>query len=550
MLKLEQYSDKYNFLISLIIGFFLVFFIIPLPILTANVHDWHTSVNPDYGMTLNGFLYFWVEPWHFPIFAVDGLGIPFGYNIFYTDSYPLAAFFAKLLPLASAPNIYPACLALSIILQTAAGSYFARACGLRGPAALLAGGFFTFTPFFLFRFGHIALLNHWILLIGLAEVVRNRPGFQGRLLLLSSLAFLTHAYLWAMLFPLFLGATLRAALAAPAPPKILARDYLLGLGLMIGLAYGIGLIGQGLTPLPPDNFGQASLNLLSPFIPQRSGIFPGQGILDATGLQYEGFAYLGVGSLGLLLAAVLVARRPYRWPRWADLGLPALLALFLIYAVSNKVYIGNYLILSIDLPPEWLQIVAQFRNSGRFFWPVGYALVGYSLFIVNKRLRPVPKYGLLLTLLALQIIDAGPMLKTARHEMGDRRTPLIDAATWERHFAHSERLIIAPPFGCAPIEDWPVIVDLQNLAAQNHIPINSLYAARALKTCDEGRDATLAGPPVAGTTYALIGAQTGQAIRAALPCAPLRVPRQTHKLWLPQSASGETEVSICRAGPP
>ena len=98
MLKLEQYSDKYNFLISIIIGVILFFFIIPFPSLIANVRDWHTSVNPDYGMTLNGFLYFWTEPWHFPIFAVDGLGIPFGYNIYYTDSYPLAAFLAKLLP--------------------------------------------------------------------------------------------------------------------------------------------------------------------------------------------------------------------------------------------------------------------------------------------------------------------------------------------------------------------------------------------------------------------------------------------------------------------
>lgn len=369
-------------------------------------------------------------------------------------------------------------------------------------------------------------------------------------MLLSSLAFLTHAYLWAMVFPLFLVATLRAAQPKPAPAKMLARDYLLGFGLMIGLAYGIGLIGQGVTPLPPDNFGQASLNLLGPFVPQRSGIFPGHGILDATGLQYEGFAYLGAGSLGLLLTAVLVLRRPYRWPRGANLGLLALLGLFLIYAVSNKVYIGNYLILSIDLPPEWLQIVAQFRNSGRFFWPVGYALVGYSLFILNKRLRPVPKYGLFLTLLTLQIIDAGPMLKTARHEMGDRRAPLIDDATWERHFAQSQRLIIAPPFGCAPIEDWPVIVDLQNLAAQNRIPINSLYAARALKTCDEARAATLADPPIAETTYALIGPQTGPAIRAALPCSPLRITRQYHKLWLPQTPTGETELSICRAGPP
>lgn len=549
-LKFESFCEKYNIVLSFVIGVILVFVIIPPAQFLATPSDWHSRANLDFSMNLNGFLYFWNEPWRFPLLSVNDLGIPFGFNIFYTDSYPLAAILAKLLPLASAPNIYPACIALSVILQTVAGTSLGRSGGLRGPVALMAGIFFTFTPYFLFRFGHVALLNHWLILAALAEAFRHQPTSVRRLILLSAIAFLTHAYLWAMVFPIFLVVAARAALERPSPFGRLARAYGLAGGLFLGLAYAIGLIGQGAKLVIPDNFGEASLNMLSPIAPQHSGLFRGRAIIDATGYQYEGYAYLGLGSLILIGIALIltIRKRPRLSP--ASLYLSILLLGFFIFALSNKIYIGQYLILNISLPSELLNIVAQLRNSGRFFWPVGYALVAVALFTLARQCRPAVTYGLLLTLLAVQIIDAGPTRKIARREVADQRAPLIDAATWERHFADSRRLIIAPPFGCAPMPDWPAIVDIQNRAAEAYIPINSLYGARSLKTCEEMRDATLSSPPVPGTTYVLIGDQTGPTIRAALDCYPLQIPRRYHKMWLPHAPSGATEFTLCRANAP
>ena len=55
------------------------------------------------------------------------------------------------------------------------------------------------------------------------------------------------------------------------------------------------------------------MNLLSPIVPQDSGLFPGVGgLIDATGGQYEGFNYLGVG---LLLASLLVLPAEVGWLR-------------------------------------------------------------------------------------------------------------------------------------------------------------------------------------------------------------------------------------------
>lgn len=546
----DGFFEKYLTVISIIIGSILVFIIVPIPSLTASVSDWHASTHPDYSMNLNGFLYFWAEPWHFPLLSVKGLGIPFGFNIFYTDSYPLAALIAKILPLSQAPNIYPACIAAAILLQMVSGTYLARCCGLRSPAALMVGIMLTFMPFFLFRFVHIALANHWIILIGLAETIRHRPGHQGRLVLLSLIALLTHAYLLAMIFPLFLIASLRAALLTPTPARKFLVESMSTVGLMVGLAYSIGLVGHGLTPLPPDNFGQASLNLLSPFIPQRSGLLPGRDIIDATGYQYEGYAYLGAGSLMLMLAAAWIAIRK-GIPKLSGpvVLLPLLLGLFWLYALSNRIYLGHHLLLTVDLPDVILKIAAQMRNSGRFFWPVGYALVGLSLFLLQKHLRPAALYGLLGAALVLQIIDAGPMRKVARHDLSDRRTPGIDATLWDRYFAQSQRILVEPPFGCAPMPDWPVIVDLQNVAARKNVPINSLYAARAMRTCDDVRIATEAEPRVPGTLFVFVGPQAASVPRPDLSCHSLRIPRQLHKLWMPHDVSGETELTICSAKP-
>jgi len=72
----------------------------------------------------------------------------------------------------------------------------------------------------------------------------------------------------------------------------------LTLALVMGVVALSGQFGLG-GGLPLFDFsGSAAMNLLSPFVPQKSGLLPGVGgIRDATGGQYEGFNYLGLGLL-------------------------------------------------------------------------------------------------------------------------------------------------------------------------------------------------------------------------------------------------------------
>lgn len=56
----------------------------------------------------------------------------------------------------------------------------------------------------------------------------------------------------------------------------------------------LGFIGSG-TPLSAEGYGTYSMNLLSPFRPQRSGLFPSlNAIADATGDNTKASTTLGL----------------------------------------------------------------------------------------------------------------------------------------------------------------------------------------------------------------------------------------------------------------
>src|SRR5271166_4558330 len=139
----------------------------------------------------------------------------------------------------------------------------------------------------------------------------------------------------------------------------------------------IALTGQfGGGGLPFKLYGQYSMNLLSPLLPQQSGLLPGLGgVIDATGGQYEGFNYLG---LGLLLGSILLLPFEIDWLRRnlrAHLLLFIAFAALTAFALSDRVFAGHWLLYELPMPPLLNPVLGTFRSSGRFFWLIGYAQV-------------------------------------------------------------------------------------------------------------------------------------------------------------------------------
>jgi hypothetical protein len=433
----------------------------------------------DAAQSVIGQRYFLGEPWTWPPLQASRLAWPGGLSVVFTDSIPLILLPLKLLRGLLPPGFYvqQGWLAIAWALQPAAAVYALRSAGERRLLPALAVAVLAISmPGTLARFGQMSLCTHAILLVALGlyfrlvRAVRPREGVATILLLAAAL--LVHPYLLVM----------AAALLAAAPLSLLLRRdrrwlpcaAWLGAGaaLVGGLAWSLGYGGTDL----PGGFGVYSMNLLGPFVPSYRGALPFS-IPDPTGGQwFEGYQYLGGGVLLLgLMGAVAVVRGKVGLRRHAGLVM-VLVGLFL-FSLSGVIYAGRYRLSDIeDLP----QILLQFRATGRFFWPVSYAILIGSVAAV-MRARPGRRAVLLLTVaVALQLAD------TARLQLGAHiiaRAPVawtIDAPALAPVLARHDLLTLWPTYGCgADIMHDQAFLDLLLLGSQTLIRTNTMYTARS-----------------------------------------------------------------------
>jgi len=382
----------------------------------------------DLPMHLAGHIAFQAPGWHWPLLRAPSLAWPHGESIAMTDSNPILSLIAKVFAgLVGHPvNLFGVWLAGCFILQAVAAVYALRgflAAAPAGPvnaaiACIAMAALSILMPEYLFRVIHINLMGQFVLLasLGLAarRCVAKAPPAGGTMFALFVLAVLIHPYLF-----LFCVATL----AAPLVGMMVRRDAgrrdaarTLGLGFLAAVGVFVvlsGEVGQG-----GPGFGLYSMNLLSPFWPQQSGLFGADlPILDETGYQFEGFDYLGAGVLLLLAAAcgmlVISGGEAQRamWRRWAGLVI-VLVALFCL-AVTPQVTLGRFVL--VPLQSRWLeQMFGVVRASGRAIWVVNYAAIAAALGLLAAGLRP--RVFVLLTVIAvgLQWADAGPLRASAR----------------------------------------------------------------------------------------------------------------------------------------
>ena len=399
---------------ALTCGVALVFVLMPPEAITGAGGIWRSPAG-DMAQGLTGHLAFQLDAWRWPLLFAKNLFWPHGVTIALTDSNPLFSLVAKLLGTVSPGpprNLLGVWLALCWLLQPVAAVFALRALcrSLAGAVAVavLAGLF----PALLIRLGHVNLCGHFLILLALGLTLRllqektTRRWIAAGLVL--TIAILSHPYLF-----MAAGSTLAAV---PLQATIRRRDrswwrawppFLAVTGAPVLLfALLAGTLGGG-----DKGFVVYSMNLLSPFWPQRSGLFGADlPIIDATGGQYEGFCYLGAGSLLLLLAALPRIGRLRRWP-----GLVIVLAGLTLIALSSRVYLGQIKLLDLGVKP-WEDIFAVFRASGRAFWPVGYALV-IGAVAAACRLPVAARLPLLAAAIVLQVLDTAPLRLVAEHTM-------------------------------------------------------------------------------------------------------------------------------------
>ncbi|HEY7500985.1 MAG TPA: DUF6311 domain-containing protein [Vicinamibacterales bacterium] len=438
--------------------------------------------------------YFLGDAWRLPIFAVPRMGYPEGGNVLFLDALPLTAIVTKCVYAATRIrlNPYGPWNLLTYLLQGAFAARLLYAAGARSlPAALAGAVLLVCTTSFMWRMQHTAISSHFLILWALALYFESRRGSRRlvEMWVLASLALLINSYLFAMVIALH-AVTLLATIPRDGLPWRDVRTMACGAAAVvaIALASGYGVLFTNPSSMQAMGFGLFSWNLAGLLVPRSFDV-----VRDATGGQYEGEAYIGMGAL-IVVTVALVSRpaataRHVRTHAW----LVALLAACAIYAASNRVYAGSTLVLSYDVPARVESLASFFRATGRFIWPVAYSVVALSLACVFRWWRPAIAIPIAALAVVVQLTEVRPYMRYFKVTTGRALASAIDAARVDEWVRTHDRIWQYPSWSCGGLSGSKVEsgsleanreLQIQLLAARAGTPMNSIYTSRMLKHCD------------------------------------------------------------------
>jgi hypothetical protein len=443
----------------------------------------------DMAQVLTAYYYYVQSSWHLPLFYVSALGTPAGANVVFADVVPVVALAGKLIHNFTGATVNPygvylfLCFALPGVMMTLA----LIAAKTRYALATLIGAIFANTmPALLWRWGHIAVGSHFLLIGALALYLfslqkRTWGGLAGAWIAYLALTYLTDIYLFTMVGTVWLCAVIQRRLDGLVTSRKMLSAGLLTVAALASVITLSGQFGSG-GGLPFDQYGYYgyySMNLLSPFVPQKSGLLPGiRGIIDATGGQYEGFNYLG---LGLLLVTILVLPSEAGWLRRnlrRHVALFFAFAVLIAFAVSNRVFVGHWELFELPIP-HLNRVLGIFRSSGRFFWLVGYAQIAIVIVLGFRRAWPLTALCLaaapILQLCDVQPLRAQIIASIAAGPSAER----LDGIQVARMISGARHVEVVPSIQCSSNEDQDrANVELMLATARANVPTNTVYLAR------------------------------------------------------------------------
>jgi hypothetical protein len=475
--------------------------------------------------------YFIGDAWRWPPLLARNILPPEGLNIAFADGIPALA-----LPLKALRGLLPEGFhgiglwyAIAWVMQPLAAVWCLRGTGERRllPAVAVALAA-SAMPAFINRYGHAALTGHFTLLAALGLYLRlvgaQRPRLWAGAALCAVGTLLVHPYLAAMVL----------ALLAAVPATLLLRGArgwgaAAAGGAATAAAVGATMAAFGYLGAAGDGgFGDFALNLLSPVWPWRSWFLGGLvgAEVDASGHGgWEGYNWLGLGLLAGLVALALRAPRQVAGAVRRHAGLALVLAALTLLALSFRVGLGGAVMLDLGPAPGFLE---QFRSSGRFFWPVGLALLIGCIALLARLPRIGPALALAVGL--LQFADAAPNRAALRDWAAARPPWTVEAPALRALLAGAERLTLLPSWPCVPkadpLGDHARQLQVLALAAERPVPANTMYVARwrgERPAC--GDAAVIAAPLAPGELRVILPGARDQA-SAVMPgfaeaCAPL-----------------------------
>ncbi len=485
-----------------------------------------------------GWVFYRNTPWQFPFGLTKGI-YSSPVSVIYTDSIPLFALIFKVLsPLL--PETFQYFGIYGFMCYCLTGGFCVLLIRRHCDSLLyhlLSAIIFVSNPVLLNRmFLHTALAGHFLILAGLClyfyglpeeadkakdGVIRVRASFNpisdNALIVLWSLliaaATLINAYFTPMLYGLLFffvlskgitkkhfSPTLCALLISPAALTGILT-YCMGMfyGNVPATAGGLEVLSFNLNgffnPLTKlTNFHDHNLGykdmVYSKWLPPLS---------MSTAYQNEGFSYLGVGVIILLLFAILIAlSKPMAKELLQDengliisSGRRSLLifaVICLLLSLSPVATLGESELYHLNLPELIHDLWSSFRSTARFIWVVYYLLITMVLMYVGRYFQKdkisVIVHVIVFAAVIIQLLDLSPGF-IEKHGAFDNIAPYsskLSDPKWNALSENASKIIFYPPTEYGLYEDGKTSVEFEIYALYHGLSLNNSYMSRNL--CD------------------------------------------------------------------
>ncbi len=454
----EKNKRIFVFCISMLLGAFLFILVYGPYVLNPFYDDWiFMTGERDLPQHYIGFCMYRSSPWQFPLGLITTASSPHDMSVIYADAIPLFAFIFKLLnPILPQVFQYLGVYGLlSMALTGGIGSLIIyemirvpdpSAGAIESdmmvlPIAIVSSVFYSTSWVLIYRmFYHTSLASHWLILLAFYLWMRidlKEHALRNCLIyaVFSAIALLIHPYIWAMCA----GITGMSLIEYLIRNKDIKKFLLYGFDFCVVAVlclYAFGAFSGGTKASLGAGSYEANLNTF--FNSMDFALLPG---LPVTLLQYEGFGYLGVGMLLLMIVTVVmfiadrIMSQKMAGANKNDRGqslrkgkapdqkgnlrkwLYIITALcFIAFSIIPEISWGDKVLVNINLGKLFGTFVGIFRSNGRFIWPVCYMLMTGAIVYAYRHISRKRFWILLIICLVIQIVDMTPYL-TKKHAL-------------------------------------------------------------------------------------------------------------------------------------
>ncbi len=430
-------NKKLLFIYGLIAGAALFILVYGVKVINPFYDAWIlASSDPDIKQHYLGWCHFRTSAWTFPIGLIDSLSYPNPMSCLWTDSIPLFAIVFKLFR-DMLPEIFQYLGIYGFLSMALMGGFSAllirRLTAGRPGERILP--FIGVIPFVLSStliqrmFYHTSLTAHYFIIAALLIMLDRPERYSLKKLLgiwtaLSFCLILIHPYLWAMVVIIEFFSLMDGVIRTKTVGRFTACFILTVAAAFAGLYIEGAFYGN----IPASySAGGYEANLAAFFNPLGySRFLPDIGL--ASGTQYEGFAYLGLGMLVLTLAAAVISalelvknrRKLFAYIEGHTTQLMATVCALCCFAFAllPNISLGPYTLAGIVFPKPIAGFLGVFRSTGRFIWVVVYIVLAGVIYVLSGYLDRRALYPMVILCIVLQLVDLSGVIR----EKHDRYT--------------------------------------------------------------------------------------------------------------------------------